>query len=382
MNSNFSNILALLIFYVFFTLNLLGQEDSSFSKLDHPRNWSVDLTIGSSIGHHPVHYDSLHVIPLNSFHTRANIRYMFNNKFGIMYGLGYDKFDFGNVGTTHYSRSDIELVFNLGRIMEFESFTKKIGLQAHTGFGISHMWGGNLPHQKSKNSIFRNADDMLNITFGLKLMYKLSHRVALYSDASFIFHGRQTHHFDLISDNKYTTGFNGYFTNWGIGVSIYLGKKKNNQDAIREHYDWYVNKKCCNKTEKIYYQELISSNDSSYNEISNNKSKNVSIWYNLNKYEIDKAYYNDLNSVIEKLLANPSYKLKIIGHTDDLGSVIYNNELSKKRAEEVKNYFILNNINESRIIISSEGKEQLKYSGKSKLENNLNRRVELVIIPQ
>ena len=376
MSLKFSNILVILTFYIFFTLRLLGQEDSSFSKLNHPRNWSIDLTIGSSIGHHPVHYDSLHVVPFNSFHTRANIRYMFNNKFGIMYGLGYDKFDFGSIGTTHYSRGDIELVFNLGRVLQFESFTNKLGLQVHTGFGISHMWGGNLPHQKTKNSIFRNADDMLNITFGLKLMYKLSHRIALYSDGSFIFHGRQTHNFDLTSDNQITTGFNGYFTNWGIGATIYLGKNKNKEGKIRDHYDWYVNENT------FKYQEIINSNDSSYtdNNNNNNKTKNVSVWYEFNSHEIDKAYYNDLNRLIEKLIANPTHTIKIIGHTDNSGSSFYNNVLSKKRALEVKKYFILNNIDESRIMISAKGKELLKYSGKTKLENNLNRRVELVII--
>jgi len=70
--------------------------------------------------------------------------------------------------------------------------------------------------------------------------------------------------------------------------------------------------------------------------------------------------------------------LQIIGHTDQDGSIDYNVELSKNRAEEVKQYFINNGISESKIYISFLGESDLIHNTLDEKSKQQNRRVTIV----
>lgn len=76
-----------------------------------------------------------------------------------------------------------------------------------------------------------------------------------------------------------------------------------------------------------------------------------------------------------------NYKFRIIGHTDTIGSAEYNEKLSYKRAETVKNFLIDNfpalkdNITE----IEGKGEAEPLYSSTDEISNALNRRVEVII---
>lgn len=90
--------------------------------------------------------------------------------------------------------------------------------------------------------------------------------------------------------------------------------------------------------------------------------------------------YEYLDKLVEVLLAEPTWKLQIIGHTDSVGKDSYNLDLSNRRANSVKKYLISKNIPETKI--SSIGKgETMPIADNKTIEGRLkNRRVEFIIV--
>ena len=74
-------------------------------------------------------------------------------------------------------------------------------------------------------------------------------------------------------------------------------------------------------------------------------------------------------------------KLKVIGHTDNIGAREYNQELSKKRAESVASVFVENGFERNNLIILGRGPDQPLMPNNSDDNRASNRRVALVIIP-
>ena len=104
--------------------------------------------------------------PITPGHIDLGGRYMFNEKFGLKldYGFGSMKeagADDAATGSfdTKYYRLDLQMVSNLGRIMNFESFTRSLGLLGHFGAGI-----GNVKPQE--NLYADETDDVYNFIVG------------------------------------------------------------------------------------------------------------------------------------------------------------------------------------------------------------------------
>ena len=73
--------------------------------------------------------------------------------------------------------------------------------------------------------------------------------------------------------------------------------------------------------------------------------------------------------------------LMIEGHTDDTGAEDYNQALSERRANAVKNLLVSYNVNSQRITTVGMGEFQPKGANTSAANRQLNRRVELSIQP-
>jgi outer membrane protein OmpA-like peptidoglycan-associated protein len=72
------------------------------------------------------------------------------------------------------------------------------------------------------------------------------------------------------------------------------------------------------------------------------------------------------------------YTIIIHGHTDDVGTIEYNQRLSERRAEAARQYFITQHgIDPNRLIARGHGKSQLLYPNDP--TNELNRRVQPVV---
>ncbi|MEJ6793355.1 MAG: OmpA family protein [Lacinutrix sp.] len=100
----------------------------------------------------------------------------------------------------------------------------------------------------------------------------------------------------------------------------------------------------------------------------------VLIHFETDSYEIiRKHHFLLLDKIVKSLKNNPKLTIKIIGHTDSVGSINYYHKLSLRRASTISNYLYSNGVSKNRFTIEG--------YGESKLKNNVakdNRRVEII----
>ncbi|MBI4691740.1 MAG: OmpA family protein, partial [Nitrospirae bacterium] len=90
-----------------------------------------------------------------------------------------------------------------------------------------------------------------------------------------------------------------------------------------------------------------------------------------------KGYLNNLSVYLKSHL---KIKVKVEGHTDDIGDDDSNMKLSLSRANSVKNYLTDKGISEDRIITIGKGKSEPIVPNTSSQNRARNRRVELTLI--
>jgi outer membrane protein OmpA-like peptidoglycan-associated protein len=87
-----------------------------------------------------------------------------------------------------------------------------------------------------------------------------------------------------------------------------------------------------------------------------------------------------LSQIAGVLLTFEDYGLQIFGHTDDVGSVEYNEELSERRARAVRDYMVEAGIAPDVVTIMGMGKSSPLVEGTDPESRQRNRRVELAIV--
>ena len=386
--------------FVMAILFSLGVNAQDYNK------WSIDAGAGVSILSSSGLSEGYNTPFPNLWTMNGGIRYMFNNKFGVRVGGGFDQLNqAGNSPkfATRIWNVNVQGVANLGRVLAFEEFTKNIGLLGHVGVGYGYM--------TSKN--FRGVDNLGIITFGLTPQVRLSDRVTLLLSGTFNRYLTQQYTFNgenLTKDVNMTpmrhVNFQGLNFTATAGLQIALGKK-------RVHADWYgIKREDKDDDKKVAQNEKTVNNhitrggsnvaangqriENDKNALANNNVNNANdsddegdvnnsnIASNQNtttnniivesvdpaKELIEKGYVNAyfgfdssepqdgslwaVGFVANYLKQNPDAKLNIIGYTDQVGNAGYNEKLSKKRADAVKQLLVEMGVDTSRLV--SEGK--------------------------
>ena len=386
--------------FVMAILFSLGVNAQDYNK------WSIDAGAGVSILSSSGLSEGYNTPFPNLWTMNGGIRYMFNNKFGVRVGGGFDQLNqAGNSPkfATRIWNVNVQGVANLGRVLAFEEFTKNIGLLGHVGVGYGYM--------TSKN--FRGVDNLGIITFGLTPQVRLSDRVTLLLSGTFNWYLTQQYTFNgenLTKDVNMTpmrhVNFQGLNFTATAGLQIALGKK-------RVHADWYgIKREDKDDDKKVAQNEKTVNNhitrggsdvaangqriENDKNTLANNNVNNANdsddegdvnnsnIASNQNtttnniivesvdpaKELIEKGYVNAyfgfdssepqdgslwaVGFVANYLKQNPDAKLNIIGYTDQVGNAGYNEKLSKKRADAVKQLLVEMGVDTSRL--ASEGK--------------------------
>lgn len=386
--------------FVMAILFSLGVNAQDYNK------WSIDAGAGVSILSSSGLSEGYNTPFPNLWTMNGGIRYMFNNKFGVRVGGGFDQLNqAGNSPkfATRIWNVNVQGVANLGRVLAFEEFTKNIGLLGHVGVGYGYM--------TSKN--FRGVDNLGIITFGLTPQVRLSDRVTLLLSGTFNWYLTQQYTFNgenLTKDVNMTpmrhVNFQGLNFTATAGLQIALGKK-------RVHADWYgIKREDKDDDKKVAQNEKTVNNhitrggsdvaangqriENDKNALANNNVNNANdsddegdvnnsnIASNQNtttnniivesvdpaKELIEKGYVNAyfgfdssepqdgslwaVGFVANYLKQNPDAKLNIVGYTDQVGNAGYNEKLSKKRADAVKQLLVEMGVDTSRLV--SEGK--------------------------
>ena len=105
---------------------------------------------------------------------------------------------------------------------------------------------------------------------------------------------------------------------------------------------------------------------------------NLHIQFATDAHEIPDEYFADLDNLAAYLKKQEDISLKIIGHTDSIGSKEHNQQLSEKRAKALANYLIKKGIAKERLSCKGLGDSKPASSNSTEKGRAINRRVELV----
>lgn len=399
--------------------NMNAQEGLPYNK------WSIDINGGLTKPSSPMTPGYQGDTFFGLVHADAGVRYMFNNKFGIKADFGYDYMKSGEDSnyfrTTHY-RASLQGVANLGRIMNFEEWTRTFGLQAHMGAGYSWMEPG-----KDLPTNIYEKDQMGHVLLGLTGQVRLGNRVALNADFTMVNTVRQNYTFDgnsMIDAND--RGFNGTFYNATLGLSFYLGKNE-------QHADWYANDGLTNRVEALenrvtdienkmidsdndgvadyldlepntpagnmvdtkgrsidlnkngipdsyedYFDSRYAKKGDTFSSADSNTAKDlinqgyVAVYFDFDKSTPKNA--EATNFLVTYLRSNPNATVEVNGFADSVGNASYNQRLSEKRAKNVAKILEQAGISSSRIKTTANG-EDTSFDGTNKTTSKFARRV-------
>jgi outer membrane protein OmpA-like peptidoglycan-associated protein/tetratricopeptide (TPR) repeat protein len=104
------------------------------------------------------------------------------------------------------------------------------------------------------------------------------------------------------------------------------------------------------------------------------------IFFDLNKFELKPESQVELDKLVQLLNENPSVKIEISGHTDNIGKPADNLILSNNRAKAVVSYLVSKNIVAQRL--TSKGYGETKPMGDNKTDEGraVNRRTEVKVV--
>jgi OOP family OmpA-OmpF porin len=348
---------------------------------------------------------------------------MFNNKFGLKADFGLNSFQGSDDSVdfdTKYYRVNVQAVANLGRIMNFETWTRTIGLLGHTGFGVAQLEDGN----SSKK------DKVGNFLAGITGQIKLTDRIVLTGDFTTIFNAKQYYAFDAASTSG-TRGFGGILFNGTAGITVYLGKNAKHADwtmdnddrfaAINDRFTAVENRMLdtdddgvanyldqeaetpagtlvdtkgrsidknkngvADETENYISKNYASKTDGTQGLDSNDQIKStinngyICTYFDFNVSKPNNASIEGINFILTYLRNNPSASVDIIGHADEVGNSEYNNNLSHARATNVKNILLKANIDPSRLNVVAAG-EDTSVDKTSESARKLVRKVTFII---
>lgn len=104
------------------------------------------------------------------------------------------------------------------------------------------------------------------------------------------------------------------------------------------------------------------------------------IFFDLNKYDLKNESTVELDKVVQLLNENPTIKIQIAGHTDNIGTAADNLKLSENRAKAVVTYLVGKGVDAKRLTSKGYGATQPVADNKTEEGRALNRRTELKIV--
>lgn len=106
----------------------------------------------------------------------------------------------------------------------------------------------------------------------------------------------------------------------------------------------------------------------------------TNINFEYNKYDIPDSSQIDVRELAIYLNKNKEFRIHLLGYTDNIGTIDYNQKLSEQRAKAVKNSLLENGVAEDRINYIGNNYDNPLASNESEHGRAKNRRVEIVVL--
>jgi len=103
--------------------------------------------------------------------------------------------------------------------------------------------------------------------------------------------------------------------------------------------------------------------------------------FDTNSTAIKPAFYSTLDKLADVVVRYNKTTLTVVGHTDNVGSDKYNQDLSQRRAHSVAQYFESKRVNPLRLATAGKGESEPVASNANESGRQLNRRVEIYLEP-
>jgi outer membrane protein OmpA-like peptidoglycan-associated protein len=103
------------------------------------------------------------------------------------------------------------------------------------------------------------------------------------------------------------------------------------------------------------------------------------VYFDFDRYSLTDAATRVLAQAVETLLANPTLRIRIEGHTCNIGTAEYNLALGDRRARSVMQYLVANGITADRLTTVSFGEESPKFDNAREETRRLNRRAAMTV---
>lgn len=171
-------------------------------------------------------------------------------------------------------------------------------------------------------------------------------------------------------------------------VRVYMDEKKVWDlprlvaDGLKLNSIYFRNDGSSNANDAFYVGNIrvaVGAPDTRNKLITEGKFVTRGILFDVNSDKIKAESYGVIKDIANVLKENPEVKVKIVGHTDSDGDEAKNLELSKKRAEAVKQFLIKEfGIDASRITTDGKGESQPSDSNTTSEGKANNRRVEFI----
>lgn len=144
-----------------------------------------------------------------------------------------------------------------------------------------------------------------------------------------------------------------------------------------------VKRRMDNDKDGVYDDEDHCLNTPSHHKVDQfgcSKSTTIRVNFTFDSDAIPNTAYARLDKFAHFMFENPEYKVYLIGHTDSVGTKVYNMKLSKRRAHSIANYLMEQGVAEKRMITIGKGDEGPIASNTTEEGRAMNRRTDITFV--
>ena len=105
------------------------------------------------------------------------------------------------------------------------------------------------------------------------------------------------------------------------------------------------------------------------------------VTFDTNSATVNPGLLSEIDRISQIMIQYPQTRIRVEGHTDSTGKLAYNQQLSLRRADAVKNLLVQRGVAPSRISSTGYGPSQPVATNDTAVGRRMNRRVEIKIDP-